>query len=81
MKTKHQQYDELKTNFRSLKDTFKNLVAPKSKAPIKLETIINEHDEEEVFAILPGTKESLYDYELTIRHVHKDSETNGKNTN
>ena len=54
MKTKHQQYDELKTNFRSLKDTFKNLVAPKSKAPIKLETNINEHDEEEVFAILPG---------------------------
>ena len=64
-----------------VRSTFKNLVAPKSKAPIKLETNINEHDEEEVFAILPGTKESLYDYELTIRHVHKDSETNGKNTN
>ena len=59
----------------------KNLVAPKSKEPIKLETNINDCDEEEVFAILPGTKESLYDYELSIRQVHKDNETNGKNTN
>jgi len=81
MNTKHQQYDEIRTNFRSLKDAFKNLVAPKNKGPIKLETNIDEHDEGEVFAIVPGTKESLYDYELTIRHVHKDSETNGKNTN
>tara|TARA_R100000900_G_scaffold19222_1_gene15841 strand:- start:648 stop:893 length:246 start_codon:yes stop_codon:yes gene_type:complete len=81
MNTKHQQYDEIRTNFRSLKDAFKNLVAPKSKEPIKLETNINEDDEEVVFAILPGTKESLYDYELSIRQVHKDNETNGKNTN
>ena len=81
MNTKHQHYDEMRTNFRSLKDAFKNLVASKSRGPIKLETNINEHDEEEVFAIVPGTKESLYDYELIIRLVHKDNETDGKNTN
>jgi len=64
-------YLEKKESFAECTRALK-LIADKGIRLSEFTEAMNDHGEETSYAVMEGDKRGLYDYEITIRRVHKD---------
>jgi|TARA_R100000781_G_C4027176_1_gene109307 predicted patatin/cPLA2 family phospholipase len=77
---KQQEYEETKQNFKHLRNQFA-LISSKGLKFSEVGKGFDEFDQEHVYGYLKGPKDCDFDFEVSIRQVHKDTKQNGKNTN